>query len=178
MPERTDMVDAVDWESLLGGPTRVPDALHALWSGDRDGRPSAYQYLADTLLNRNDRSPASIAAVPFLIDVVADPAAPDRFGACQVLRMIALGDESYWLIECPDPAADRAGVAALSGADRDAAQWAVEAYDAVRAGVPAVRAAQAVPAGAVGGVDRAGPGARRSRQRRAGAGVRVPHRGR
>ncbi|GAA0428819.1 hypothetical protein Aca07nite_36950 [Actinoplanes capillaceus] len=143
MPERTEMVDAVDWEFLAGGPTGVPKALHALWSGDRDGRQSAYQLLADSLARFHGCTPASIAAVPFLIDVVADPAAPDRFGACQVLRMIALGDESHWLVECPDPADDRARVAALSGADRDAAQGAVEAYDAVRAGVPVYLAALA-----------------------------------
>jgi len=61
-------------------------------------------------------TPAEVspAAVPFLIDLVADESAPDRFGACQVLRLVAVPDQSLWL---------------------DAGPWGDEAYDAVRAGI-------------------------------------------
>jgi len=47
-------------------------------------------------------SPAAIAAVPFLTDVVADPAAPSRFAACQVLLQIAIGEEEITLNERTD----------------------------------------------------------------------------
>jgi len=41
-------------------------------------------------------------AVPFLLDVVADPGAPDRFAACQVLRQIAIGEEEITINARPD----------------------------------------------------------------------------
>jgi hypothetical protein len=136
MPERSHMVDAVNWVSLTRDPrasSGVPAALHALWSADEFLRRSAYNYLAGTLVQQGRRFPTSIAAIPFLIDVIADPAAGDRFGACQLLRLIAIGDETYWLIERPDPRALRAVPAPE--------QWDMAAYDAVRARIPAFLAA-------------------------------------
>ncbi|MEU4157981.1 hypothetical protein [Actinoplanes sp. NPDC026670] len=136
MPERSHMVDAVNWVSLTRDPrasTGVPAALHALWSTDEFLRRSAYNYLAGTLVQQGSRFPVSIAAIPFLIDVIADPAAGDRFGACQLLRLIAIGDETLWLIERPNPAALRATPAPE--------QWDMAAYDAVRARIPAFLAA-------------------------------------
>ncbi|WP_433789437.1 hypothetical protein [Actinoplanes sp. CA-252034] len=136
MPERTHMVDAVNWASLTRDPraaTGVPAALHALWSGDEFLRRSAYNYLAGTLVQQGSRFPTSIAAIPFLTDVLADPAAGDRFGACQLLRLIAIGDETHWLIERPQPAQLRAAPAPE--------QWDMAAYDAVRARIPAFLAA-------------------------------------
>jgi hypothetical protein len=136
MPERSHMVDAVNWVSLTRDPrasTGVPAALHALWSGDEFLRRSAYNYLAGTLVQQGSRFPTSIAAIPFLVDVIADPAAGDRFGACQLLRLIAIGDETFWLIERPAPSALRAAPAPE--------QWDMAAYDAVRARIPAFLAA-------------------------------------
>lgn len=171
------MVDAVDWTALTSDPAGVRDALHALRSGDEERRRRAYDLLATRLVGRGSRSPASAAAVPALVEVVIDPATPDRFGACQLLRMIAIGDESYRLIERPDPATERASVERRAGMsrteleaekalwvaaadsdeerqsrqfslevsdveqERDAARWDIEAYDAVRAHVPALLAA-------------------------------------
>jgi hypothetical protein len=135
MPERTHVVDGVDWTALTRDPrvaSGVPAALHTLWSDDEFLRRSAYNFLARALAHQGERTPVSIAAVPFLIDVLADPAAGDRFGAAQLLRMIAIGEESYWLVEHPD------------GADRTAGeQWNPDAYAAVRAYVPAFLAALA-----------------------------------
>jgi hypothetical protein len=129
MPERPHVVDAVDWTALTHDPrvaSGVPAALHTLWSDDEYLRRSAYNYLARALVNQGERTPVSVAAVPFLIDVLVDSAAGDRFGAAQLLRMIAIGEESYWLVEHPD------------GEDRTATEhWNPEAYAAVRAYVPA-----------------------------------------
>jgi hypothetical protein len=181
VPERRTDVDRVDWAALhADGPwADVPAALHAAWSADADRRRHAYDLLVDRLTGQGTRTPAGAAAAPFLIDIVADPEAPDRFGACQVLRQIAIGDEQAWLVEQPDTAAERGEVARTATltvadlraeeaawvaaaadkherqardwhartsdveADRRARRWNMEAYDAVRAGVPAYLAALA-----------------------------------
>ncbi|MFY1652960.1 hypothetical protein ACN27J_18980 [Solwaraspora sp. WMMB762] len=188
MPERTGMLRGVDWVSLVdayGAAGDVPGLLHMLWSGDAAVRRGAYRALAGRLVHQGSRYEASAVAAGFLIDVVADCAAPDRFAACQVLRMIAIGDESYWLTELPDIAAVRREVArqatltlaeleheqrmwvAAAGdederrgresaaryrdvvADRCAARWDLEAYDAVRSGVAVYVAALGSPDPAV-----------------------------
>ncbi|GIE85455.1 hypothetical protein [Actinoplanes regularis] len=179
MPERRSDAEAVDWASLevYGPPEEVPVALTAIWSSDQSRRMLGYRYLGDRLVHQGSRYPASAAAAPFLIDVVADPAAPDRFAACQVLLLIALGEEEFTLNVRPDFAhlrqetarratmtvdeleAERAAwvaaatdpkvraaraLTALSAdveLDRLGERWNVEAYDAVRAGVPVYLAA-------------------------------------
>ncbi|WFE26093.1 HEAT repeat domain-containing protein [Solwaraspora sp. WMMD791] len=188
MPERSVVLRGVGWASLedaYGAAGDVPGLLHMLWSGDAAVRREAYRALAGRLVHQGSRYEASAVAAGFLIDVVADPAAPDRFAACQVLRMIAIGDESYWLTESPDIAAVRREVArqatltlaeleheqrmwiAAAGdederrgresaaryrdveADRCAARWDLEAYDAVRSGVAVFVAALGSPDPAV-----------------------------
>lgn len=174
MPERRTDFESLDWASLevFGPPEEVPVALHAIWSPDQQRRMLGYEYLSMRLVHQGSRSPASAAAAPFLIDLVADPAAPDRFAACQILRKIAIGDEEYTLNSRPDYAhlrrevarkapmtveqleADQAAwIAAASDRptqagreqrarhadveiDRQTERWQVEAYDAVRAGLP------------------------------------------
>jgi hypothetical protein len=180
MPLRLTALDAVDWASMADGsdaPAEVHGLLRAVWSSDPDVRQQAYESLADHLVHQGSRYETSSAMVPFLIDVVADRRAPDRYLACSLLRVVAIGDQSYWLTEWPDPARQREEVARqahLSRADleraraewvaaaptekirrsrewtavmndvesdRDAERWNLEAYDAVRAGVPVYVAA-------------------------------------
>jgi hypothetical protein len=99
MPERRADAEAIDWASLeVHGPAEdVPMALHAIWSPDEDLRKLGYRHLSSRLTHGGSTSPASVAAVPFLVDVVADPAAPSRFLACQVLGEIAVGEEEIIL---------------------------------------------------------------------------------
>ncbi|WP_159451020.1 HEAT repeat domain-containing protein [Micromonospora cremea] len=102
--------DAVDWSSVqhaYGQAVEVPDLLGRLRSRDREARRSAYQGLFDLLVHQGSRYEASAVATPFLVEIVADPKAPDRFAACQVLAAIAVGDESSWLIDRPDVAKAR-----------------------------------------------------------------------
>jgi hypothetical protein len=115
VPERFAAVEAVDWAVLepFGSPEEVPAALHAVWSPDPEARRAAYEELGSLLNYGEQRSPASAVAVPFLVDVVADPAAPDRFAAMQVLLGIAIGEEEAWLLGRTDAAAERAEVAHL-----------------------------------------------------------------
>ena len=174
MPERRSDAESVDWSSLevYGPPEEVPIALNAIWSGDPQRRMLGYEYLSDRLVHQGSRYPASAVAAPFLIDVVADPDAPDRFLACSVLRQIAIGEEEFTLNERPDfahlrretarkatmtveelKADEAAWVAAAADPelraareqrarhgnverDRLSERWNIEAYDAVRAGVP------------------------------------------
>ncbi|MET8151346.1 HEAT repeat domain-containing protein [Actinoplanes sp. NPDC049668] len=175
MPERRSDAESVDWASLevYGPPEEVPVALNAIWSTDPQRRLLGYRYLSDRFVHQGSRYPASAVAAPFLIDVVADSQAPDRFAACQVLLHIAIGDEEYTLNDRPDyahrrresvrkaaltveelEAEEAAWVASAKDPqehaareqrarhanverDRLAERWDVEAYDAVRAGVPA-----------------------------------------
>ncbi|MCM4085044.1 hypothetical protein [Paractinoplanes hotanensis] len=103
MPERRSDVESVDWAALevFGPPAEVPVALHAIWSDDPERRALGYRYLSDRLVHQGSRSPASAAAAPFVIDVVADPAGPDRFVACSLLWRIALGNEDSLSVSGP-----------------------------------------------------------------------------
>src|SRR4051794_21843546 len=104
MPERRIEAESVDWASLEvhGPPGDVPMALHTIWSDDADLRMLGHRLLSSRLSHGGSSSPAAIAAVPFLIDVVADPAASSRFAACQILRQIAIGEEEATLRDQTD----------------------------------------------------------------------------
>lgn len=116
-------------QHAYGPAVEVPDLLGRLRSRDRKARRSAYQGLLNLLVHQGSTYEASAVAAPFLIEIVADPKAPDRFAACQVLAAIAVGDENSWLIERPDVAKARREVerrAHLSRAEleREQADWA------------------------------------------------------
>ncbi|MDG4828129.1 HEAT repeat domain-containing protein [Solwaraspora sp. WMMD1047] len=140
MPERSEALRIVDWASLVDvyGPAGdLPQFLHAVWSENAGTRRKAYETLARRLVHQGSRFDASAVAAGFLVDVVADPQAPDRFAACQVLRMIAIGDEGYWLIESPDIAAIRRRVArqasmTLQELDRERSMWVAAASEGER----------------------------------------------
>ncbi|MFU8854698.1 hypothetical protein ACNAW0_27555 [Micromonospora sp. SL1-18] len=163
----------------------VPGLLRSIRSGNQSVRQQAYSDLAGLMVDEGSRFEASSAVTPYLIKIVADPAAPDRFAACQVLASIAVGDESSWLSDGADPSRMRSEVerrALMSKeeleenhqlwiasapneeerserargakwrdleAERDEERWAIEAYDAVRAGVPVYLAALEAPEKAV-----------------------------
>jgi hypothetical protein len=110
-------LQAVDWKSMRhtrGPAVEMPGLLEAIRLPEAWVRRQAYQKLAGLLVHQTTPAEVSPAVVPFLIDLVADESAPDRFGACQVLRLVAVPDQSLRL---------------------DAGPGAGEAYDAVRAGI-------------------------------------------
>ncbi|MEU8209139.1 hypothetical protein AB0B85_08050 [Micromonospora sp. NPDC049044] len=180
MSHRSVPAEDFDWSSVdhaYGPAVEIPALLRSVRSDSQEVRQDAYGDLVDLLVHQGSRFEASAAVAPHLIDIVADPAAPDRFAACQVLAAIAVGDESSWLSDRPDPsdlradvqrraplsreeleAEHRAWVAAAPNeeersarerraewgdveADRDEQRWTIEAYDAVRVGVPVYVAA-------------------------------------
>lgn len=83
----------VDWAALHGpyeDATAVPALLRALRSAD----PAERKHAEDELKNQHFAHQEGIyepavAAVPFLIDIVADPHVPDRSPACRLLDLIA-----------------------------------------------------------------------------------------
>ncbi|SIN36710.1 hypothetical protein [Micromonospora cremea] len=180
MSQRSIPAKEVDWSSVshaFGSAIEIPALLRSIRSDSQEVRQRAYSDLVDLLVHQGSRFEASAAVAPHLIDIVADPAAPDRFAACQVLAAIAVGDESSWLSDRSDPSDMRAEVqrraplsreeleaehrdwiaaapneeersARARGAEwgdvegaRDEQRWTIEAYDAVRAGVPVYVAA-------------------------------------
>jgi hypothetical protein len=113
---------AVDWTSMRhsrGPAVEIPGLLEAIRLPEAWVRRQAYQKLADLLVHQTTPAEVCPAAVPFLIDLVADESAPDRFGACQVLRLIAVPDQSLRLDAGPGEGGPGEG----------------EAFDAVRAGI-------------------------------------------
>lgn len=100
MPEWSIPNQEVDWSSVshaYGPATEIPSLLRSVRSGSQQVRQRAYQELAGLVVDQGSRFEASAAVAPYLIQLVADPGAPDRFAACQVLAAIAVGDDSSWL---------------------------------------------------------------------------------
>lgn len=103
---------AIDWVSLeRRDDPKIPVLLQAIRSADPAVRRSSYDRLAGLVVHQGHTVPVSPVVVPFLVDVVMDEALPDRFAACQVLQMIAVGDQERWFEEWPDQAVERLEVA-------------------------------------------------------------------
>src|SRR5215468_7809676 len=64
-------LDAVDWAALThayGSASDVPQAIRQLYSGDRDDVRAAASALAQSIHHQGTVYPATVAAVPFLVD--------------------------------------------------------------------------------------------------------------
>ncbi|GAA3961373.1 hypothetical protein GCM10023085_49760 [Actinomadura viridis] len=88
-------LETVDWADLhhaYGPATDVPGQLAALLSADAEERYEAHQQLRGNVYHQGTRWQASRHVVPFLTELVDDPATPDRAAVVDLLRDIALGD--------------------------------------------------------------------------------------
>ncbi|GIE77429.1 hypothetical protein Aph02nite_33790 [Actinoplanes philippinensis] len=115
----------IDWAALrhaYGPAVDVPGNLAALRSPDGQRRLEAFGELYASITHQGNRYSASAAAVPALLELVADPAAPDRDLVLYLLGRIAVGDDAAWL------------PGGVRRADLDADEG--KAYDAVGAGLP------------------------------------------
>ncbi|MFI6821253.1 hypothetical protein ACIBJE_09885 [Micromonospora sp. NPDC050187] len=170
-----DRIDDIDWRRLghaYGSAGDVPDQLRALCSPDATVRESAFGDLYSNIFHQGSRYEASAYAVPFLLDMVADPATPDRDLALYLVTCLAIGYDESWL---PDgfPVAEYRRVSEggrellaakppsseenddpealyLRALDKDDqnrlfAYYELATYDAVRAGVPMLRTLLAHP---------------------------------
>ncbi|WDZ86163.1 HEAT repeat domain-containing protein [Micromonospora cathayae] len=109
-----DHLDDIDWARLghaYGSAADVPDQLRALRSPDEKVRKDALGALYANIFHQGTRYEASAYAVPFLLELLADPATPDRDWLLHLLTSLAIGYDESWL---PD------GVAIAE--HRDAAQ--------------------------------------------------------
>jgi hypothetical protein len=118
----------VDWSALrhaYGSAEDVPVHLAALRSPDEQERHEAFGELWSSIVHQGNRYSASAAAVPFLLELVADPSTPDRWLPLHLLGVIAVGSDEAWL----------PGGVRLPSLDPDETR----AYEAVRAGLPVLR---------------------------------------
>ncbi|GAA4460326.1 hypothetical protein [Phytohabitans houttuyneae] len=155
------------WDRLhhaYGPATEVPAWLAALRDPDPEARRAARQSLSGSIYHQGTRWPASAYAVPALVDLVDDPATPDRAWALDLLRGVAIGDlRDDQLPFAPEVAfRDAAGVTAADAdmiarglfdgdglddedgdlvelADAVVVWWAARAFDAAAGHVQAYR---------------------------------------
>lgn len=133
-----ETLDDVPW-SDLGHAGDVPAALRALLSDDADVRKKALWSLNSSIVHQGTRYEVSAQAVPFLLEMVADPTTPGRAALIELLVTLAIGnDESYLPDGFPVDELRAAGGADSLDEDQDRVQARIEldAYAAVEAGVP------------------------------------------
>jgi hypothetical protein len=168
-----ERLDDVDWARIThayGPATDVPELIRDLCAADPDRREKARWELYGNIFHQGTRYEATAYAVPFLLEVLADPECPDPGELVLLLAAIAVGYDEFWLPDglpiaehrrtaeggamllaaAPHPGddgwdedeGDAAYVEALSAREQDAmlAHVAVAAHEAVRQGVPLFRA--------------------------------------
>ncbi|GID60441.1 hypothetical protein [Actinoplanes couchii] len=163
-----EKLSEVPWARLghaYGSAADVPDQIRALRSPDMAVRDAARRSLNHNIVHSGTRYEASAFAVPFLLELLADPATPERADLLALLTSLAIGEDESWL-PGPFPVASyreqaaggepilRAAplpsyeddsvfryVEALDDRGRESMFAFIElsAYDAVRAGVPLFR---------------------------------------
>lgn len=92
-------LDTIDWANLThayGSADDVPDQIRALRSADRAVRERALGQLYANIFHQGTRYQASAAAVPFLLELLADPSTPARPAVLGLLTGLAIGyDEAH-----------------------------------------------------------------------------------
>jgi hypothetical protein len=84
-------IDEVEWASLehaYGPADDVPELLRGLASGDPAERESALDAMYGAVHHQGDVYDSTLACIPFLMELVADPAVEDRGGIVELLTSI------------------------------------------------------------------------------------------
>ncbi|MCM2387985.1 PBS lyase [Streptomyces albipurpureus] len=84
-------IDEVDWAALehaYGPADDVPDLLHGLASDDPDEREAALDGMYGAVHHQGDVYDSTLACIPFLLELVSDPAVQDRGGIVELLTSI------------------------------------------------------------------------------------------
>lgn len=92
-----ERLQTVDWNALThayGAAADVPDLLRALADPDRQVRKDAYWELYGNIFHQGTRYPATAPAVPFLVELLADPATPDRHELLLLVTHLVTGQFS------------------------------------------------------------------------------------
>jgi hypothetical protein len=93
-------MDEIDWgvlEHAYGPAKDVPESIRALASPDADEREKARHTLYGNIFHQGTRYQATAYAVPFLLELLAEPATPDRAELAHLLTMLAVGYDEQWL---------------------------------------------------------------------------------
>ncbi|MFC0031944.1 hypothetical protein ACFFMM_20715 [Micromonospora chaiyaphumensis] len=91
-------LDGIDWASLThayGSAEDVPALIRDLRSSDAEVRGAAMYELYGNIYHQGTRYEASALAVPFLLELVADPTTPARHEVIQLLSCLAVGYSPY-----------------------------------------------------------------------------------
>jgi hypothetical protein len=140
----------LDWSATshaYGPATDIPGLLQTLRSPEERLRTEALNDFRVRVLHQDSLYPAAAAAVPYLIDLLADDGAPDRTLGHELLAAIVSSEQIDRLPGSrPHPLGPRLHELAQQRSDRYLArfgEWAPDgdptpraAYEAVRAGVP------------------------------------------
>ncbi|MGW4463939.1 hypothetical protein [Micromonospora sp. NPDC004704] len=92
----------IRWDELehaYGSAEDVPDHLIALRSPDPEVREKARWHLYGNIFHQGTRYEATAYAVPFLLELLADPATPERSAILELLTSLAIGYDETWLPE-------------------------------------------------------------------------------
>ncbi|MFF3320714.1 PBS lyase [Streptomyces sp. NPDC002889] len=84
-------IDEVDWASLehaYGPADDVPELLRGLASADPEVREAALDGMYGAVHHQGDVYDSTLACIPFLLELVADPAVQDRGGIVELLTSI------------------------------------------------------------------------------------------
>lgn len=84
----------IDWSALThayGPAVDVPELIQALTDPDPETRADAYWELYGTIFHQGTRYPATAPAIPFLLELLADPATPDRHDLLLLLTHLVTG---------------------------------------------------------------------------------------
>ncbi|WP_117211420.1 hypothetical protein [Allorhizocola rhizosphaerae] len=95
-----DGLDDIDWARLshaYGSAADVPAQIRALSSREVGVREKALHALYGNIYHQGTRYEASAYAVPFLLELLADPGTPDRAGIVGLLTALTVGYDSWWL---------------------------------------------------------------------------------
>jgi hypothetical protein len=137
-----ERLDEVDWASLThayGPAADVPDQLRALASADAGTREHALRELYGNIFHQGTRYEASSEAVPFLVELAGSPDVAARDEIIALLVALAVGYDEAWLPRGIAIDRWRAAAAEMGGEDAVMERYALDAYDAVRAGLPLFR---------------------------------------
>src|SRR5690349_20464965 len=84
-------------EHAYGSAADVPHLIRALASPDPQERENARWGLYGNIFHQGTRYQASAYAVPFLLELLADPAMPDRVDILTLVTLLAIGYDESWL---------------------------------------------------------------------------------
>jgi hypothetical protein len=93
-------LDSIHWASLThayGSAEDVPVLVGDLRSSDAEVRKEAIDELYSNIYHQGTRYEASAYAVPFLLELVADPTTPARHEVIQLLSCLATGYTPYYV---------------------------------------------------------------------------------